>query len=76
MLYHKKVIMVKLGIALDIAAPVLLLVCIIVGAWKAWPYRKTDRERFTAIYKPYKWWGLGGFIVLNTIGLILIACAQ
>lgn len=64
--------MVNLGIALDIAGPVIMIILIIIGAAKAWPYRKNDIERFRKIYKPYKYWGLGIWIVFNVIGIILI----
>lgn len=64
--------MVHIGIALDIAGPAIMMILIIVGAIKAWPYRKTDRDRFVSIYKPYKYWGLGIWIVFNIIGILLI----
>lgn len=63
---------VNLGIALDIAGPAIFMILIIVGAVKAWPYRKTDKDRFNAIYKPYKYWGFGIWIVFNVIGLVLV----
>lgn len=63
--------MVKLGIALDIAGPVIMMILIIIGAVKAWPYRKTDQQRFRAIYKPYKYWGMIIWIICNVIGIIL-----
>lgn len=63
---------VNIGIGLDIAAPVIMMIFIITGAVKAWPYRKTDRERFITIYKPFKYWGLGIWLVLNIIGMLLI----
>lgn len=66
---------VNIGIGLDIAGPAIMLILIIVGAVKAWPYRKTDKERFRAIYKPYKYWGFGIWIVLNLIGVLLIMYA-
>lgn len=61
-----------IGIAFDIAGPVILLVLIIIGAVKAWPYRSTDRDKFNSIYKPYKYWGFGIWIVFNAIGLLLV----
>ncbi len=64
--------MVNLGIAIDIAAPIIMLVFVIFGAVKAWPYKKTDKERFAAIYKPYKYWGIGLWLLLNAVGLFLI----
>ncbi len=64
--------MINLGLAFDIAAPVVLIILIIVGATKAWPYRKKDREKFYAIYRPYKVWGFGLFLLLNAIGIVLI----
>lgn len=64
--------MVDIGIALDIAGPAIMMILIIIGVVKAWPYRKTDREKFVAIYKPYKYWGLGIWIVSNAIGILLI----
>lgn len=64
--------MINLGIAFDIAGPAVMIVLIIIGAMKAWPYRKTDSEKFRSIYKPYKYWGLGIWIVFNIIGILLI----
>lgn len=66
---------VNVGLALDIAGPAILLVLLITGAVKAWPYRKTDKERFTAIYRPYRYWGLGIWLVFNVIGILLIMSA-
>lgn len=67
--------MVNLGIALDIAGPTIMLVLIIIGWIKAWPYRKTDRERFRAIYKPYRYWGLSIWLVCNIVGIFLVMYA-
>lgn len=64
--------MINLGIAFDIAGPAVMIVLIIIGAMKAWPYRKTDSEKVRSIYKPYKYWGLGIWIVFNIIGILLI----
>lgn len=64
--------MVNFGIALSIAAPAIMLVLIIIGAVKAWPYRNVDREKFVAIYKPYKYWGIGLWLALDLIGIALI----
>lgn len=63
---------VNIGLALDIAAPVIMLIILITGAVKAWPYRKTDKQKFIAIYKPYKYWGFGIWLFLNAISLLLI----
>ena len=62
----------KLGIILDIAGPVIMLLLLITGIVKAWSYRKIDRAQFIAIYKPYKYWGLGIWLVFNIIGIILV----
>lgn len=64
--------MVNLGIALNIAGPVIMLLLIVFGARKAWPYKNTDKERFAAIYNPYKYWGWGIWLVLDLIGILLI----
>lgn len=64
--------MVNIGIALDIAGPAIMLILFIIGAVKAWPYRKTDPEKFVSIYKPYKYWGLGVWLVFNVVGLLLL----
>lgn len=64
--------MVNWGMAFDIAGPALMIVFIIIGAIKAWPYRKIDPEKFKAIYKPYKYWGFGIWIAFNLIGIVLI----
>lgn len=64
--------MVNLGIAFDIAGPAIMLILIIIGMVKAWPYRKVDREKFVAIYKPYKYWGFGIWIAFNLVGILLI----
>lgn len=67
--------MVNVGLAFDIAAPITFLILVLIGVAKAWPYRKTDRNRFVATYKPYKWWGLILCIALNVIGVIFILLA-
>lgn len=67
--------MVNLGIAFDIAGPVIMIVLVIIGAIKAWPYRKTDTAKYSAIYKPYKYWGIGIWLVSNMIGVFLIYSA-
>lgn len=64
--------MVNLGIILNIAGPIIMIVLIIIGAIKAWPYRKTDTQKFNTIYKPYKYWGLGLWIFFNTLGMLLV----
>lgn len=64
--------MINLGIAFDIAGPAIMIILIIIGAIKAWPYRKTDPNKFNAIYKPYKYWGFGIWIILNVTGILLI----
>ena len=64
--------MVNLGIALDIAGPSIMIILVIIGVVKAWPYRKTDRSRFVAVYKPYKYWGLAIWIIFNIAGILLI----
>ena len=65
----------NIGITVDIAGSVILLILIIVGAVKAWPYSKTDPEKFSAIYKPYKYWGFGLWILFNAIGFVLVMSA-
>lgn len=67
--------MVRLGIALDIAGPAIMLLLIIIGAVRAWPYRRSDPQRFTALYKPYKWWGLCIWIACNVAGILLVLSA-
>lgn len=63
---------IHLGLGLDIAGPIIMIIFIITGAVKAWPYRKTDRQRFAAIYKPYKYWGIGIWLACNVAGLLII----
>lgn len=64
--------MVNLGIAFDIAGPALALIIFIIGLVKAWPYRKTDKEKFKAVYMPFRLWGFGIWIGFNVIGVVLI----
>lgn len=67
--------MINTGIALSIAAPLIGLILMLIGVAKAWPYRKTDKERFVAAYKPYKWAGLIIWIGLDLVGILLILLA-
>lgn len=64
--------MVNAGIALSIIGPLLAILLYIIGIIKAWPYRKTDRQKFVEIYKPFKWWGLVIWIGLTIIGMIFV----
>lgn len=66
---------VNIGLAIDIAGAAILLILQVIGAVKAWPYRKTDKERFLAIYKPYRYWGFGIWLVFNIIGTLLVLYA-
>lgn len=68
--------MVEFGIALDIAGPAIMIILIIIGAVKAWPYRKADPARFRAIYKPYKYWGFGIWLASSILGIILVLTQQ
>ncbi len=65
--------MVNLGIAFIISGPAIMLALIIIGARKALPYRNVNRDKFNAIYKPYKFWGLCIWGILTLIGLLLIS---
>lgn len=67
--------MVNFGIALTIAGPIIMIIMDLIGAKKAWRYRVTDREKFNAIYKPYKFWGLVIWGVLTIIGVLCIRFA-
>lgn len=64
--------MVNIALALEIAGPLIALILIIVGAVKAWPFRKTDKQKFAEIYKPYKWCGIAVFVLLNLVGYLLL----
>ncbi len=66
---------VEIGMAFDIAGPLIAIAFIIAGAVKAWPYRKTDAERFRKIYKPYKYWGFGLWLLFNLVGILLVIIA-
>lgn len=63
---------VNIGLALNIAGPAIMLILTIVGAVKAWPYRTTDKERSHAIYKPFKYWGLGIWMAFSLAGTLLV----
>ncbi len=63
--------MVNLGIAIDIAGSAIFIILLIIGTVKAWPYRKTDKEKFAQIYKPYKWWGFSVWIICNLAASLL-----
>lgn len=65
--------MVNLGIAFVIAGPAIMIVFIIIGSRKALPYRNVNRDKFNAIYKHYKFWGLCVWGILTLIGLLLIS---
>lgn len=67
--------LVDIGLALDIAGPAIFLILIIIGAIKAWPYRKTDRDRFAAIYRPFKLTGAVIWIVASIAGILIIRFA-
>ncbi|MCM1067036.1 MAG: hypothetical protein NC418_05615 [Muribaculaceae bacterium] len=68
--------MINFAIGIDIAGSAIFLVLIIIGAVKAWPYRKTDRERFNSVYKPYKWAGFGIWIGASIICTVMLLFAQ
>ncbi len=64
--------MVNLGIGLNIAGPLIMIVITIIGAVKAWPYRKVDRQKFASIYKPYKYIALAAWLIFDLAGIIII----
>lgn len=64
--------MENIGISLSIIGPVFAILLYIIGIVKAWPYRKTDRQKFIDIYKPYKWRGLIIWIGLTVIGISIV----